>query len=927
MNVRLAHPVLALSALLAVAAAPASAQQIPTPRDHFGHDIGASKELAHWDDILEYFTIVADASDRIQIDTAGATTLGNPFISITISAPENLARLTEIQTASKAIADGRIGRAEAERIAAEIPATAFVNHNIHSTEIGSSQTSVQLVYELATGTDEVTQTILDNVVTVLVPSANPDGQIMVTEWYRRNVGSEYERARMPWLYHHYAGHDNNRDFFQANLVETQYWMELMYHETYPQVYLDQHQMGRTGPRIFVPPYPDPMNADVHPLQWQQLRFIGGGMVADLQAQGKQGVVTGSMYRIWGQEGALTGRYHNIVALLTETASARIASPDTVELAALERGASPGRGLAEYGFQMAFVDPWMGGEWTLGDIVDYQMIAALSFLEQSARFKEHYVMGRWQMASQTIARGESEGPGAYVIPVDQADPLAAAEMTRKLILQGVEVHQATEAFSAVPQTNVWDTPEDGTMTLPESADSSETEAGDASEDEDAAEGEEADHSEEGGHDDDGDHANRDGAAPEAEPRTFPAGSWVVFGAQPGRAAVLDLLEPRNRRLQREWPGGPYVRSYDGAAYTMPLQMGVEAIRVDASEVGDVRVATGARVVAPPVATADRWYAIDAAVTRSHQVASRLLAAGLEVSKAQTADGPRFLIAASQPQARATLTELSREIGVTIEADPAGVEAAMPQAAARIGLYQGWAGAMDEGWTRLVLEEYDFGYQTLSNDDVREPDLRARFDVIIIPSEISLDRLIDGDTTAQTPPEMRGGIGEEGVDNLKRFTRSGGTLVTFERADELVIEHFGVPVRNAAAGLDSDEFFLPTSLLRMELDSDHELAMGSPAEVAAKWAGGRAYVPDDFGGEAGRVTAVGTWASDPDRVLMSGMLHGADVLAGKGAILDVEYGAGRILMYGFRVQHRGQTHGTFKLLFNALLRNAPPNATDR
>ena len=111
---------------------------------------------------------------------------------------------------------------------------------------------------------------------------------------------------MPWLYHHYAGHDNNRDFFQANLVETQYWMELMYHRTYPQLYLDQHQMGSSGPRIFVPPYPDPMNPDVHPLQWQQLRFMGGGMVADLQAQGKQGVVTGSMYRIWGQEGALTG---------------------------------------------------------------------------------------------------------------------------------------------------------------------------------------------------------------------------------------------------------------------------------------------------------------------------------------------------------------------------------------------------------------------------------------------------------------------------------------------------------------------------------------------------------------------------------------------------------------------------------------------
>ena len=924
MNTRSTQLTATATFFAALWAAPVLAQQIPTPVAHFGHEMGASKELAHWNDILAYFTLVADASDRIQVDTAGPTTLGNPFISITISSPENLARLPEIQASSKAIADGRIARAEAEAIAARIPATAVINHNIHSTEIGSSQTSVQLVYQLATGTDEVTRTILDNVVTVLVPSANPDGQIMVTEWYRQNVGTEYERARMPWLYHHYAGHDNNRDFFQANLVETRYWMDLMYHESYPQLYLDQHQMGRAGPRIFVPPYPDPMNPDVHPLQWQQLQFIGGGMVADLQAEGKQGVVTGSMYRIWGQEGALTGRYHNIVALLTETASARIASPDTVELALLERGAAPGRGLSEYGFQMAFVDPWMGGEWTLGDIVDYQMVAALSFLEQSARFREHYVMGRWQMASENIALGEAEGPGAYVIPFDQADPLAAAEMVDKLILQGVEVHEATEAFSAVPQTNVWDTPEDGTMTVPaaqaEAHSDEEGDNPDAGDDE--VEGDEAD---EANRDDVERAQDEDATEPEA-PRTFPAGSWVIFGAQPGRAAVLDLLEPRNRRLQREWPEGPYVRSYDGAAYTMPMQMGVEAIRIDATEVGGVRMAAGGGVVAPPLPSPRTWYAMDMAVTRSHQAASRLLSAGVEVSRAETAQGPRFLVPASDPQARSMLSQISSEIGITVTADPDGVQDVMRQSASRIGLYQGWAGSMDEGWTRLVLEEYDYPYQTLSNDDVKETDLGARFDVIIIPSEISLSRLITGDTSETTPPENRGGIGEEGVENLKQFTRAGGTLVTFERADELVLERFEVPIRNAAAGLDSEELYLPTSLLRLELDEDHDLTMGSAAEVAAKWAGGRAYVPEDFGGQAGRVHAVGRWASDPERVLMSGLLHGADALAGKGAILDVEYGAGRILMYGFRVQHRGQTHGTFKLLFNALLKNAPASATD-
>ena len=893
-------------------AAPLSAQ-IPTPEEHFGFSMGTDKRLAHWDDILEYFTVIADASDRIQIDTAGPTTLGAEFISVTMSAPANLARLEEIQDASKRIADGRISREDAQRIADNIPATAFINHNIHSTEIGSSQTSVDLVYLFATGDDEVTREILDNVVTVLVPSANPDGQVMVTDWYRRNVDTEYERARMPWLYHHYAGHDNNRDFFMANLVETQYWMDLMYHETHPQLYLDQHQMGSSGPRIFVPPYPDPMNPDVHPLQWQQLRFIGGGMVADLQAQGKQGVVTGSMYRIWGQEGALTGRYHNIVALLTETASSRIASPDTVELAALERGAAPGRGLGQYGFQMAFVDPWMGGEWKLGDIVDYQTIAALSFLEQSAKFSEHYIMGRWQMSSETIRKGEQEGPRAYVIPLDQSDPVAAAEMVDRLILQGLEIHRTTEAFEVAVEHDLWASPAGGLLDVDEDEGHDEDGEGHTDDDDEGRDDDDE------GRDDDGLGQDDDNPAPET--RSFPAGSWIVYGAQPGRAAVLDLIEPRRRELLYEWPGGPYVRNYDGAAYTIPMQMGVDVIRVDDAFAVGTEAASIGPLAAPPIPSASDWYAISAQVTRSYQAVNRMLDAGLPVSKAESDDGPVFVVRASAPQALGLITEATADLGISVLADPDGVREAVPQQPNHIGLYQGWAGAMDEGWTRFVFDDFEYAYETLENADVQADDLSDRFDVIVFPSEIPLNRLINGDTAAAVPEEFRGGIGEDGVENLKQFVRAGGTLVTLERADELVIEHFGVPVRNALEGVGQPDFYLPTSLLRVELDGEHPLTMGSPDEVAGKWAGGRAYEPTDFGGEAGRVRAVGSWAEDPERVLMSGQIVGPEFLAGKGAILDVEYGSGSILMYGFRVQHRGQTHGTFKLLFNALLKNSP------
>ena len=895
---RSAHRLLFLL-LPCIAAAPAVAQSIPTPEQHFGFAMGTDKRLARWDEILEYFERVAEGSDRLVVDTLGPTTLGNPWIAITISSPRNLARLDEIERGSAEIAAGRIDRAQAEALAERLPATVFINHNIHSTEIGSSQTSVDLVHRLATGTDPETLEILDDVVTVLVPSANPDGQIMVVDWYRRNVGTEYERARMPWLYHHYAGHDDNRDFFQANLVETRYWMSLMYHDTYPQIYLDQHQMGGSGPRIFVPPYPDPMNPDIHPLQWQQLRFIGGGIVADLQAAGKQGVVTGAMYRIWGQEGALTGRYHNIVGILTETASARIASPDTVAIEALERGARPGRGLAEYDFQMAFVDPWPGGEWTLGDIVEYQTIAAWSVLLQAARFRDRYLMGRWVMASETIERGEREGPRAYVIPVDQADPVAAAELADKLILQGVEVHEARAPFTAVPEDELWAPPDGGSL-------DEEDDAGGA-EDEEEAEDEETE-------------------SEEDAPRTFPAGSWIVYGAQPGRAAVLDLLEPRRRELLQEWPDGPYLRSYDAAAYTMPMQMGVEVVRADDAFEVEAERARAAQLDVPPMPTASRWYAVSARVTRAHEAVNRLLEAGVPVSSADSDAGPVFVVPAAEPGAGEMLAAVAGEIGLTVSADPAGLRDETPRRATRIGLYQGWSASMDEGWTRFVLEDFAFAYDSLSNEDVRAPELAERYDVVILPAEISLSRLVEGEDEEDAPPGFQGGIGEEGVDNLKAFVRAGGTLVTFEEADELVLEHFDVPVRDALDGVREPDFFLPASILRLELDTAHALAFGSPDEVAAKWAGGRAYEPEAFGGEAGRIRAVGHWARDPERVLMSGLLVGADLLAGRAAILDVEYGAGRILMYGFRVQHRAQTHGTFKLLFNALLGEGRRPATD-
>ena len=928
-------PSLALALLLGPVAA--ESQTVPSPEEHFGFAMGTTGQLARWDGILEYFGILAARSARFRVDTLGPTTLGNPFVVVTMSSPENLRRLAAIHETSAVLAQGRVPRGEAERLAGDLPATVFINHNIHSTEIGASQTSVDLVYRMATSDDAEILDILNNVVTVLIPSANPDGQIMVVDWYNQVKDSETPRARMPYLYHHYAGHDNNRDFFQGALPETRYWFEVMYHRTAAQVYLDQYQMGGSGPRMFVPPYPDPMNPLIHPLQWQTLQAIGGGMVRDLQAAGMQGILSGEMYRIFGQEGALTQRYHNVIGILTETASANLASPDTVEMEALERGTRRRGPMAAYEFSVNMPDPWPAGEWTLGDIVAYQTVAAFSVLRQVARNRGDYILGRWQMAKETIERAEAAGPYAIVIPAGQRDPLTVADLMSRLSWQGIEIHRANEWFEAlVPALDtIVDIAGIRQQFQPKAADDE-----DAATDEDAA----ADDEENAATDDEenaagGDEENTDTAAddeedvdeevPEPVLRRFEAGSYIVMVAQPSRAAVLDLLEPRFLPVRREYPDGPFLRMYDAAAYTMSMQMGVETVRID--ERFDVDKTLVAEVPAPdvdPPAGARRWYVMSSEVNQSYRVANALMTAGFAVHRArgemEIDEGGApvrgvFLIPADQPGIEAALLE--HAAGVPVYADPANVPSTTQIVQqSRVGLFQGWAGAMDEGWTRLMLEEYGFAHETLSNDDMRDPNLRGRLDVVIIPSEIQLARLIKGVPEDSTLPGYAGGIGDEGVDNLKDFVQNGGTLITLDRGDAVVLEHFDVPVRNALDSVSRREFFLPSSLLNLALDENHDLTAGSPGTVVAKWAGGRAYEPTGWDGTSGDINVVGRWATDPKDVLAAGQLVGAEKMAGKAAILEVEYGSGRILMYGFRVQHRMQTHGTFRLLFNAFFKDA-------
>ena len=322
-------------------------------------NVGADRTVADYRQILAYFKALDAASPRVEVEILGKTTLGEDLFLAAISSEANLANKKRLQEIARKIADPRgLTEAETEALVREGKVFLFVTCNIHSTEIGASQMAMEWAHALATAEDAETKRRLDQVVLLLLPSINPDGQIMETEWYRKNLGTRYEGGRMPWLYHPYVGHDNNRDWFMLTQKETQAVSRAVYHEWLPQVWLDEHQMGPTGPRIFTPPYAEPVDPDIHPLVWRDVNLIGANMDFRLEQAGKSGVIYGYVFDAYWPGGTKnTAWWKNVSGLLTEVASARFATPIRIEPNELSGG---GKGLVEYGTADELPEPLAGG---------------------------------------------------------------------------------------------------------------------------------------------------------------------------------------------------------------------------------------------------------------------------------------------------------------------------------------------------------------------------------------------------------------------------------------------------------------------------------------------------------------------------------------------------------------------------------------
>jgi len=415
------------------------AQRVPTPIEHFGFEPGTHRKLADWDQLTAYYETLARSSPRVTLDTLGETTMGRPFVMLTVTSESNHARLDALRDVQLRLADPRRVSSEADlqRLLDDGRTVVMITHNIHSTEVGSAQVAPRLLHRLATSNEAEVREILDNVILLDIPSLNPDGTDWVSEWYMGHVGTDYEGTSPPWLYHYYTGHDNNRDWYAFTQLETQHTVAAQ-NAWHPQIVHDIHQMGGGGARIFFPPYIDPVEPNVDPAIVAALNQLGAWMAASLTARGKPGAVINAIYDAFSPARAYM-HYHGAVRILSETASARLATPVVQERAG---GGREYDASASWKYPL----PWPGGEWGLPDIVDYMDAGAMALLQNAARNRRFWLENFWGI-NRRAAAGWPSWPAAWVIPADQDNVAGLSYLVRSLTLGDVEVRRAAAPFRA------------------------------------------------------------------------------------------------------------------------------------------------------------------------------------------------------------------------------------------------------------------------------------------------------------------------------------------------------------------------------------------------------------------------------------------------------------------------------------------------
>lgn len=895
---------LVLFVLLAVLAGALQAQ-VPSPREHFGFDIGDDYQLANYSQTEAYFHKLAAASERMRLVEIGKTSEGRSQLMLIVSSPANLARLDEFRRISARLARARDDEATARRLATEGKAVVWIDGGLHASETVGSHQLIETAWQLASRDDAETRRILDDTIVLLV-HANPDGQELIADWYMREpVPSKRVLDPSPRLYQKYAGHDNNRDFYMAALEETRNLNRVAYAQWYPQILYNHHQSSPRGTAIVIPPYRDPFNYTLDAMVPVGLEALGAALNTRFLQEDKPGAVSkgGSVYSTWWNGGLRTMPYfHNILGVLTEITG----NPTPMQMPFLADRQLPDSNLPL---------PVPGQLWHFRRSIDYSLTANWAILDYASRHCEQLLFNIWRMGRNSIERGsrdhwtpspsalsaareraraeaEARGgkwdgeltvqqrdawlrqpdrrdPRGYVLPADQDDFGTAVKFVDALLSAGVEVQRAERAFSIGV-------------------------------------------------------------------RRYPAGSYVVRADQAFRPHVLDMFEPQDHPHDFEYPGGPPIAPYDSAGWTLALQMGVVFDRIlDDFDGPFASVPLGEPQQAPAATVpASRYgWAIQPGANDAFAAVNALFDAGVAVSR--DARG-RFVVPASDEAARV----LSAQRGIGIDRLQAAPDGSIPLRRPRIALWDVYGGSMVSGWTRLVLESFGFEYDVVYPKQIASGGLAGRYDVLILPSgalQLPEALAVEGkEPRARRAPDeakiperyrhMLGDLeGEAALEALRTFIASGGQVVATGSSSGLGLR-LGLPLEShlrvtgkdgVRKALSPREYYIPGSILDVGVETSLPVARGVPHRLNVYFSDGRwdnAPVFDLPAGEAGIRPILRV---DSDRPLRSGWAWGQEHVKDGVLAYEADIGEGRLTAFSTDITFRAQMHGGFRLLFNALM----------
>ena len=891
MNERMSFLTLVVSLSIVLAGTACTQNQATSPEEQFGFEIGTDYELINYEELHEYWIKLAGESDRMVLDTLGLTEEGRPQIQAIITSPENHRNINRYRDISRRMAKVEgVSRVEALELAEEGKAIVWIDGGLHATEVLGAHQLTELVYRMNTNSDAETLRILDDVI-LLATHANPDGQSLVSDWYMRQE-DELERstAGVPVLYNKYAGHDNNRDFYMAALAESQNMNTSAYRVWYPQIVYNHHQTGPAGTVMFAPPFRDPPNHYLDPLIMTGLDQVGSAMHQRFVLEGKGGTTmrSGSSYSTWWNGGLRTTPYFkNMIGLLTET----IGHPTPIEIPFIPDRQMP------HGDLPLPVEP---GTWHFRQSIEYSQTANWAVLDYASRNSDHLLYNIWQMgknsiergnvdtwttypfqidaAAETIERGtrddwervlrqpEDRDPRGFVISSEQRDFLTATKFVNTLLYNGVDVHRATADFTI-----------DG--------------------------------------------------------KSYPAGSYVVKTAQAFRPHVLDMFEKQEHPNDFPYPGAPPTAPYDNTGWTLAWQMGVDFDRILEGFDGPFEVIDEI-ISTPPIGTIvgqenASGYLVDH-INDAFIAVNRVLAAGGSarwyvddvVAEGQTFSAGAFYLEID----RLNIERLAEEKGldfVGVTSPPAG--SSMELSPVRIGLWDQYGGSMPSGWTRMILEDFEFDFDVLYPPDFDSADLNE-YDVLVfedgaIPVAAGAGGGRGGGPDPATiPEEFRGRIGQVTIDQtvprILDYVRGGGAAVTIGTSTSLAT-HAGLPISDHlvenGVPLTREKYFTPGSVLDMKIEHVSPLTHGFGERANVLFSHSPTFRLST-GADPQRIRTVGWY--NTEEPLRSGWAWGEQYLVGGVGVIEADYGEGKLFIFGPKITFRAQPHGTFGFLFNSI-----------